>query len=271
MENKVDKLHGQKEYYDFDSEYFLAEDEKGNLVSKTKEELLQMQKEGKQLNNIRSTKEGQEPKSKEEAEELTRTANIAKTLGVSEDKIMNVIEIKEQDTKTALADKDKRNSQIFTVKLKQDSEGRGSHDWVAVEVLPDGTYQEVAGQEKVSEPMAGIAQELSIKDTMQDVELNYGEIKSDVKTTGERNIEVRKYQFQDEIIVLAIDREHEPEIHAFKKINDGVLEPMCTEHIHEDTIDLSDKRFRNTRRQATRTNKTITRQCRKNAKIRRGN
>ena len=47
-----------------------------------------------------------------------------------------------------------------------------------------GTYQEVAGEEKVSEPLNDIAQELSITDTMQNVELNYGEVKSDVKSTG---------------------------------------------------------------------------------------
>ena len=123
-----------------------------------------------------------------------------------------------------------------------------------------GTYQEVAGEEKVSEPLNDIAQELSITDTMQNVELNYGEVKSDVKSTGERNIEVRKYRFQDKIVVISVYREHYSEIHDFKKVNDVVLEPLCTEHIHEDTIDLTDKRFRN-RGAATRTNKAIKTRC----------
>ena len=110
-----------------------------------------------------------------------------------------------------------------------------------------GTCQEVAGEDKVSEPLADIAEELTITDNMQNVELDYGEVSSEVKTTGERNIEVRKYQFQDEIVVLTVDREHNSEVHAFKQINDGTLEPMSKEHVHEDTIDLADKHFRNRR------------------------
>lgn len=137
MEKKEGKHLGQKENYDLDAEYFLAEDEKGNLVTKTKEELLQIQKEGKVLSNIRAAKANEKPKDKEEAEELTRTANIAKALEIPEDQILNVIQIKDRDTKTAVSDKDKKDSEIYTVKIKQDSAGRGSHDWIAIEVLPD--------------------------------------------------------------------------------------------------------------------------------------
>ena len=137
MENQASKHLGQKENYNLNAEYFLAEDEKGNLVAKTKEELLQMQKEGKTIPSVQGREVSSNGNNREDVEELTRTANIAKALGVSEDQILNVIQIKDRETKTAISDQDKENSEIYTVKLKQDSAGRGSHDWIAIEALPD--------------------------------------------------------------------------------------------------------------------------------------
>lgn len=127
----------QKENYDLEGEYLIAEDENGNLVAKTKEELIKMQQEGNRLFNVRKAKTDEKAKNKEEAEKLTKTANIAKALGVTEDQILNIIQIKDRNTKTAISDKDKKDSEIYTVKLKQDSDGRGSNDWVAVEILAD--------------------------------------------------------------------------------------------------------------------------------------
>ena len=96
-----------------------------------------MQQEGNRLFNVRKAKTDEKAKDKEEAEKLTKTANIAKALGVTEDQILNIIQIKDRNTKTAISDKDKKDSEIYTVKLKQDSDGRGSNDWVAVEILAD--------------------------------------------------------------------------------------------------------------------------------------
>lgn len=73
----------------------------------------------------------------EDNKEKARNAKLAEALGVSEDDMLSIVEIKEQDTKTVLADKDKKYSQIFIIELKRDSAGRGDHDWVAVEAKAD--------------------------------------------------------------------------------------------------------------------------------------
>ena len=73
----------------------------------------------------------------EENTEKTRNEKIAHALGVSVDDILTVVEVKEQDTKTVITDKDNKYSEIYAVELRRDSAGRGDHDWVAVEAMAD--------------------------------------------------------------------------------------------------------------------------------------
>lgn len=104
----------QKDYYDFQKEYSLSQEEMDDLWVQVEE------KEMPEGNT-----------------EKTRNAKFAEALGVSEGDMLSIVEVKEQDTKTVLVDKDKKYSQIFIVELKRDSAGRGDHDWVAVEAKAD--------------------------------------------------------------------------------------------------------------------------------------
>lgn len=104
----------QQDYYDFEKKYSLSQEEKDDLWVQVEE------KEMPEGNT-----------------EKTRNAKFAEALGVSEGDMLSIVEVKEQDTKTVLVDKDKKYSQIFIVELKRDSAGRGDHDWVAVEAKAD--------------------------------------------------------------------------------------------------------------------------------------
>lgn len=104
----------QKKYYDFQKKYSLSQEEIDDLWVQVEEKEMP-----------------------EDNKEKARNAKLAEALGVSEGDMLSIVEIKEQDTKTVLADKDKKYSQIFIIELKRDSAGRGDHDWVAVEAKAD--------------------------------------------------------------------------------------------------------------------------------------
>lgn len=100
----------QKEYYDFQKEYSLTQEEMDRISEKFEDKKMDL-KDKKQTRNFR----------------------FAECLGVSEGDMLSIAEIKEQDSRTVIVDKDKKHSKIYVVELARDSAGRGSHDWVAVE------------------------------------------------------------------------------------------------------------------------------------------
>ena len=152
---------------------------------------------------------------------------IAMALGVSEDQILNIIEVKDESTMSNVVNRDIDNQNIFLVRLRQNDAGMGSNDYVMMNLRKDGTF-EVASKTELSNTFEEISKGLGIKDSTQYEEIQGRELQAVANPYGNtRHVEVNQYSFKDgNRYILAIDTNYEAQMHVYKEEN-GKYIPVC--------------------------------------------
>lgn len=203
--------------------------------------------DNKDLEIKKETKRKKKSKEKEtdiKDESRTEEEQIASTLGVKKEQILNVVEIHDEKTMSNVLNKNMETKNLYAVKLKQDSGGIGSNDWIMINKKKDGRYER-AMKEDPSDTIQDLAQTLNIKNDVQNTDIKAGDISSISKPNNSpRQTEVNRYRFSDGVtIVLETDRTYNTVVHAYKEAEDGKLTPLCAdEHEeHEENVELPDR------------------------------
>ncbi|MBR6033906.1 MAG: hypothetical protein IKP28_04130 [Clostridia bacterium] len=185
----------------------------------------------------REEEEREEEKSKEEREPSDdgnapsgQKAKIAKALGVRESTILMVVEVKDEFTMSRVLNKNVEHDNLYLVKLKQDTGGIGSNDWVVVNLNDRGEYQRA-----VMTDHSDTIQDLNVAlgntiYTGEAADIDAGDIRVENykgTNTGAIDIDVRREG-------NTVGKEHDEEMAVNKA---GVAEPEEEEIEEEETLD----------------------------------
>lgn len=169
-----------------------------------------------------------EPNEQQEDGKTSQERAIAVALGIPADKILNVIEVKDENTMANATNRNVDRKDIFLVKLKQSTAENASNDYVMVEQKADGSF-EVASKTDMSQMFQEITDGLGIKDTRQKAEIKEGDIEADANPYDKtRHVEVNQYHFKDDTrYILSVKHDYKTQMHVYKEEN-GKLVPLCT-------------------------------------------
>ena len=200
---------------------------------KDKEESKEEDKEGKNIDS--------------ETEDYARDAQIAKAIGVKDaDSVLMVVEIKDELTMSRVLNKNVERTNLYAVKLKQDSDVMdfGSNDWVYVSENSKGEFNQTIDNEQ-SKVMRGLTDKLGLKNNnVQTADIDSGDIDSlgsseliDIKTINAK-VRINGTYLDDTDGVAQINHNAQIDMHTLK---DGEL--ICDdEHEHEEEkIELPDR------------------------------
>lgn len=169
-----------------------------------------------------------EPNEKRKDGKTSQERAIAVALGIPADRILNVIEVKDENAMANATNRNVDRKDIFLVKLKQSTAENASNDYVMVEQKADGSF-EVASKTDMSQMFQEITDGLGIKDTRQKAEIKEGDIEADANPYDKtRHVEVNQYHFKDDTrYILSVKHDYKTQMHVYKEEN-GKLVPLCT-------------------------------------------
>ena len=148
----------------------------------------------------------------EEKEKLkggVSAASIARLLGTSENRIITIVEIQDELTMSRIANKNELDrTNLYAVKLGQDSGGVGSNDWVLICAHSNGMI-ELAMKEDISDTYQDIFDNLGIGKgiaPIQNADLKAGDVKmrSSQSQANQRTYEVDRFHLQNDTVYMAV-------------------------------------------------------------------
>lgn len=174
----------------------------------------------------------------------SKEAQIANAIGVNSNNILMVVEIKDEATMSNVLNKNFETKNLYAVKLRQDSGGLGSNDWIIINQKSNGNFEQTMKQDP-SDTMQDISQTVGLKrNNMQAPDLDPGDIDT-VSRNGTRYTEtnINGRRINDEYAILETQKDYKTTIHIAKE-NNGKAELLCedehSEH-EEDKIEFPDR------------------------------
>lgn len=176
----------------------------------------------------------------------SKTSKIANAIGVKPENVLTIVEVKDETTMSRLLNKNVETKNLYAVKIRQDSGGVGSNDWIIVNEKSNGNFEQ-AMKEDNSDTMQDLAQKLGIKEYMNATDFKEGDISGTSQIRKDvRYYKINQYRFSDntKYVMLQTFRESDKsDIHIYEEI-DGELIPICEEdHEHkEEEVPLLDNK-----------------------------
>ncbi len=154
---------------------------------------------------------------------------IAMALGIDENQILSIIEVKDEETMSKVLNKDIDNKNIFIVKLKQDDGKIGVNNYVLMHQRTDGTF-EVASKTEMKDTLKEVTYGLGLKDNIQEQEIMEGDLDTVSNPNDPKKyVEINKYRFRDgSTYILEVNRDYQANLHIYREKN-GKLLPLCIE------------------------------------------
>ena len=186
-------------------------------------------------------------KSKKDIEEKKEDKNtqIANSIGVKPENILMVVEIKDEVTMSRVLNQNVERMNLYAIKIRQDSGGLGSNDWVIVNQKANGKFEQ-AMRHDVSDTMQDISQTVGLKSNkLQAPDLDPGDVSTVGNPRGTRYVETRLNgtKLNDERAIIEEQKDYKATVHITKVGEDGKEELICDdEHEHdEQKIELPDR------------------------------
>lgn len=168
-------------------------------------------------------------------EDSDREMEITKALGVSPDNILMIVEVKDEYTMSNVLNRNLETKNLYAVKLKQDSGGVGSNDWIIVNQKANGKFEQAMKQDP-SDTMQDIGQTVGVKNNnLQAPDFAPGDLNA-VSRNGTRHIgaNINGTRFNDEYGVLETQKDYKTTVHIVRE-QDGKGELLCEdEHSEHD-------------------------------------
>lgn len=176
--------------------------------------------------------------------EGSRETQIANAIGINPDNVLMIVEVKDEVTMSNVLNRNLETKNLYAVKLRQDSGGLGSNDWVIVNQTANGKFEQAMRQDP-SDTMQDIGQTVGLKNNnLQSPDLDPGDIDT-VSRNGTRYTEttINGTRFNDEYGILETQKDYKTTVHIARE-TDGKAELLCedehSEH-EEEKIELPDR------------------------------
>lgn len=175
----------------------------------------------------------------------SREARIANSIGVDQSNVLMVVEIKDEVTLSRVLNKNIETKNLYAVKLRQDSGGVGSNDWVIVNQKSNGKFEQAMRQDP-SDTMQDISQTVGLKrNNLQAPDLDPGDIDT-VSRNGTRYTQtsINGTRLNDEYGILETQKDYHTTVHIAKEGNDGKAKLLCDEEHskhEEERIEFPDR------------------------------
>ena len=182
-------------------------------------------------------KDQEEEKKDNEKGEEGRKTKIAKAIGVNPENVLMVVEIKDEVTLSRVLNKNLDTKNLYAVKLRQDSGGVGSNDWIIVNQKSNGNFENAMVQDP-SDTMQDISQTVGLKrNNLQAPDLDPGDINS-IQKNGTRYVEtnINGRRIDDEYAIIETQKDYKATVHAVRGENDKA-ELVCTDEHSEHDIE----------------------------------